>query len=115
MKAIGYFLLVALLIWLAATHFGQSLGIELTGQNTYISALIFAVILSLVNLVIGSILRIITFPFNILTLGLVSFLISLLMIYITDSFYDNIKITSLLAYLVVAIIPAFAGMMVGKK
>ena len=37
------------------------------------------------------------------------------MIYITDSFYDNIKITSLLAYLVVAIIPAFAGMMVGKK
>ena len=115
MKAIGYFLLVALLIWLAATHVGQSLGIELTGQNTYISALIFAVILSLVNLVIGSILRIITFPFNILTLGLVSFLISLLMIYITDSFYDNIKITSLLAYLVVAIIPAFAGMMVGKK
>ena len=85
------------------------------GQNTYISALIFAVILSLVNLVIGSILRIITFPFNILTLGLVSFLISLLMIYITDSFYDNIKITSFLAYLVVAIIPAFAGMMVGKK
>lgn len=115
MKAIGYFLLVALLIWLAATYFGQSLGIELMGQNTYISALIFAVILSLVNLVIGSILRIITFPFNILTLGLVSFLISLLMIYITDSFYDNIKITSLLAYLVVAIIPAFAGMMVGKK
>ena len=115
MKAIGYFLLVALLIWLAATYFGQSLGIELTGQHTYISALIFAVILSLVNLVIGSILRIITFPFNILTLGLVSFLISLLMIYITDSFYDNIKITSLLAYLVVAIIPAFAGMMVGKK
>lgn len=112
MKAIGYFLIVALLIWLAATNFGKILGIEITGENPYLSALIFAVILSLMNVTIGTIFRLITLPFNILTFGLIGFLVSLLMIYFADSFYDNIRIQHAFGYICVAIIPGLASLFV---
>lgn len=115
MKAIGYFLVVALLIWLAATNFWDFLGIKITGENPYVSALVFAVILSLVNLILGTIFRILTLPLNILTFGLVGFLLSLLMIYFADSFYDNLTINSILGYICIAFIPGIASMLVGKK
>ncbi len=115
MKAIGYFLVVALLIWLAATNLWDFLGIKITGENPYVSALIFAVILSLVNLIIASVFRFITLPFNIITFGLVGFLISLLMIYFADSFYDNIAIEGFLGYMCISFIPGVASMLVGKK
>ena len=45
---------------------GYIAGISL--QNGYISALIFAVVLGLVNLILGTILRIVTFPLRLITL-----------------------------------------------
>lgn len=47
-------------------------------------AILVAVIIGFVNATIGSILRIFTFPLNLLTLGLVSFIITILMIMLTD-------------------------------
>lgn len=115
MKLIAYFLVVALLIWAAANFMGQTLGITLSGQEPYVSALIFAVILALFNMILGGILRLITFPINFLTLGLVSFLITLLMIYLADKTLDQVTISGFLGYIVIAIIPAFANTIVGKK
>lgn len=91
------------------------MGIKITGENPYVSALVFAVILSLVNLILGTIFRILTLPLNILTFGLVGFLLSLLMIYFADSFYDNLTINSILGYICIAFIPGIASMLVGKK
>lgn len=115
MKSVAYFLLVALLIWIVAVYGGSTFGISLSGGNTYISALIFAVVLAIVNVILGTILRVLTLPLNFLTLGLVSFLITLLMIYVTDSLVDSITISGLLGYLVMAAIPAIASAIISKK
>ena len=37
-------------------------------QNGYISALIFAIVLAMVNLLLGTVLRIVTFPLRLITL-----------------------------------------------
>lgn len=44
------------------------------------AAILAGVVISIVNALVGTILRILTFPINWLTLGLVSFVISVLMI-----------------------------------
>lgn len=48
--------------------------------NGYFTALIAGILLGVVNATIGLLLRILTFPLNILTLGLVSFIISVFMV-----------------------------------
>ena len=57
--------------------------------NGYTSALIFAVILAIVNLILGTILRIITFPLKLITLGLFSFVISAIIVYVTCLLYTS--------------------------
>lgn len=115
MKLIAHFLLVAFLIWAAANFMGQTLGITLSGNDPYVSALIFAVILALFNTILGGILRLLTFPLNFLTLGLFSFLITLLMIYLADKTLDQIAISGFLGYIVIAFIPAIANMIIRSK
>lgn len=77
-------------------------GIKLV--DWYTSALIFSIILALVNVTLWLILRIITFPINFITFWLVWFLVSLLIIWITDSLYSGIEINWFLAYLFLAFI-----------
>lgn len=115
MKFIAHFLLNALFIWLIARYAGDQVGIVLSGENTYVSALIFSFILALVGVTIGAIFRFFLFPFNILTFGLVGFCISFLMIWFADRFYDSIQINGILAYLSIAFIPAVSSMLLGKK
>ncbi|MBB5437017.1 putative membrane protein [Pedobacter sp. AK017] len=56
-------------------------GVQVDG---YGSAIIAAVLIALVNATLGFILRLLTFPVNFLTLGLVSFIITVLMILLVD-------------------------------
>lgn len=58
------------------------------------SAILVGVLLAIVNVTIGLILRILTFPLNILTLGLVSFIISVLMVLLVDSMMDGFSVSS---------------------
>jgi len=58
----------------------------------YSSALIAGILLGLVNATIGFILRILTFPLNFLTLGLVSFIISVLMVLLVDRLMDGFEV-----------------------
>lgn len=75
-------------------------GIEL--QNGYTSAVIFGIILAIVNLILGTILRIITLPLRILTLGLFSFVISAIVVLVTDKLFDGITITGYIPVIVLA-------------
>ena len=51
----------------------------------YGSAIIAAVLIAVANATIGLVLRVFTFPLNVLTLGLISFLITILMILLVDN------------------------------
>lgn len=57
-------------------------GVQVDGYGT---AIIAAILIALANATIGFILRILTFPINFLTLGLVSFIITVLMILLVDN------------------------------
>lgn len=76
------FILEILLTGLAILIIAQIIpGVRVDG---YASALIAGILLGLVNATIGFILRLLTFPLNFLTLGLVSFIISVLMVLLVD-------------------------------
>jgi len=58
----------------------------------YFTAVIAGVVLAVVNATIGLILRILTFPLNILTLGLVSFIISVFMVLLVSHLMDGFHV-----------------------
>ncbi len=83
----------------------------------FIAALIFAVVLGLVNATIGAVLKLITAPLNWLTLGLISLMINVLMVLLVDNFVMGFSTngfwsTTIFA-LVLAIIQSFLG--ISKK
>lgn len=77
----------------------------------YFSAIIAAILIALANATIGLILRIFTFPLNFLTLGLVSFIISVLMILLVDHFMDGFNTSGFIAAAFLAIIVAVVKML----
>lgn len=91
-------------------------GVEVSG---YGSAIIAAILIALANATIGLILRLLTFPINFLTLGLVSFIITVLMILLVDSLMTGFNTTGFWAAailaIVVAIIKAIFGMIAGPE
>jgi len=73
-------LLTGLAVFLAALILPES-AVSVAGFGW---AILAGLIISFVNATIGTVLRIFTFPLNLLTLGLVSFIISVLMVLLTD-------------------------------
>lgn len=57
--------------------------------DSFWTAVIVAIVLAVVNGVLGSLLRLLTLPVNILTLGLASFIITVLMIMLVSSMVDG--------------------------
>ncbi len=76
----------------------------------YGSAIIAAVLIAVANATIGLILRIFTFPLNVLTLGLISFIISVLMILLVDHFMTGFNTSGFLAAAILAIVVAIIKM-----
>lgn len=70
----------------------------------YGSAIIAAILIAATNATIGLILRFFTFPLNILTLGLVSFIISVLMILLVDSWMSGFNTSGFLSAAILAIV-----------
>lgn len=89
-------------------------GVHVDGYGT---AIIAAILIALANATIGFILRILTFPINFLTLGLMSFIISVLMILLVDNlmkgFYTSGFIAAAILAIVVAIIKAIFELIAG--
>lgn len=69
----------------------------------YGSAIIAALLIALANATIGLILRVFTFPLNVLTLGLISFIITVLMILLVDSWMTGFNTSGFLAAAILAI------------
>ncbi len=67
------------------------------------SAIIAAILIAIANATIGLILRIFTFPLNVLTLGLISFIITVLMILLVDHWMSGFNTTGFLAAAILAI------------
>lgn len=91
-------------------------GVEVGG---FWNAVLAGLLISLVNTFIGGILRILTFPINFLTFGLMSFIITVLMIMLVDSMMSsfttsNFWVTALFA-IVLAVIRTIMGSLLGSK
>ncbi|WP_443936957.1 phage holin family protein [Pedobacter sp. MW01-1-1] len=78
-------------------------GVSIDG---YGNAIIASVLIALVNATIGFVLRVFTFPINFLTLGLVSFIITVLMILLVDNMMTSFHTSGFLAAAVLAIVVA---------
>lgn len=78
------------------------------------SAILVGLLLGLVNATIGFILRILTFPINILTLGLVSFIITVLMVLLVDSLMDSFNTSGFFSAMLFAIVLAIVKMIFGS-
>ena len=77
----------------------------------YGSAIIAAVLIAFANATIGLILRIFTFPLNVLTLGLISFIITILMILLVDSWMSGFNTSGFWAAAVLAVAIAVIKML----
>ena len=68
------------------------------------SLLVFTFILGLVNLIVGGILRLITLPIRILSLGIIGFCISIIVVWFTDRFVDGVILVGWLPVIVIALL-----------
>jgi putative membrane protein len=81
----------------AALYFGTKY-IPLDIMNVtggWSSLLVFVIVLTVLNTILGTALRLVTFPVKLITLWLSSFLISILMVYITSRVVTGINVTNL--------------------
>jgi putative membrane protein len=74
------------------------------------SAIIAGILIALANATIGMILRILTFPINFLTLGLMSFMITVLMVLLVDQLMDNFNTQGFFSALLFAVVLALIQM-----
>ncbi len=101
MKYIIHFLITAAAIYI----FAQSDIVPgITFSGGYTSALLFAVVLAVVNLILGTVLRIVSLPLRLITLGLFSFVISVVVIYVTDQLVPTVSIIGIPALLALAVV-----------
>jgi putative membrane protein len=76
----------------------------------YLTAIIVAVVLALVNSTIGPFLKVLTLPLNILTLGAVSIVINVLMVLLVARLVPGFTITGFWIALIFAVVLALVNM-----
>ncbi|MBC7743877.1 MAG: phage holin family protein [Flavobacterium sp.] len=81
--------------------------------NGFGNAIIAGILIALANATIGTILRLLTFPINFLTLGLMSFIITVLMVLLVDSLMDSFNTNGFFSAMIFAIILALIKMLFG--
>lgn len=104
MKLIAEILLMGLAMLIGAYLIP---GVQVDG---YLSAIIAAVLIAVANATIGLILRIFTFPLNFLTLGLISFIITVLMVLLVDNLMEGFNTSGFLSAALLAIVVAIVKM-----
>ncbi len=78
--------------------------------NGYLSAVLTGVVLALVNATIGFLLRILTLPITILTLGLFSFIITVLMVMLVSNLLKGFSVDGFFSAALFAIVLAVLKM-----
>jgi putative membrane protein len=74
--------------------------------NSYLTALIVALILSLLNVTVKPLLTILTIPITILTLGLFLLVINVIIIYITDALIPGFHVAGFFSALLFSLVLA---------
>lgn len=77
------------------------------------SAILAGILIALANATIGTLLRIFTFPINFLTLGLMSFIITVLMVLLVDSLMSGFNTNGFWSAMIFAILLALIKMIFG--
>jgi len=72
--------------------------------NGYVTALIVALIMSLLNVTVKPLLTILTIPITILTLGLFLLVINVIIIYITDALISGFSVSGFLPALLFSLV-----------
>jgi putative membrane protein len=103
----------------AAVAYGLSMVLSGVHIPDFKDALIFALVLALLNLFIKPLLVILTLPISIVTLGLFLFVINALIILLADKLMDGITIDgfwwALLFSLILSVVSSFAASLLDKK
>ena len=97
MRLLLHWILSALAVWIVA-HIVP--GISVSGPT---AALIAALVIGLINATIGLLLKIITFPLTIVTLGLFWFVINALMLELAAAFVRGFQVRGFVAAFIGAI------------
>ncbi len=97
MRLLLHWILSAVAVWIVA-HFVP--GITVAGP---VAALIAALVIGLINATLGLLLKIITFPLTILTLGLFWFVINALMLELAGSVVPGFRVSGFIPALIGAV------------
>ena len=98
MRLLFHWILSALAVWIVA-HVVP--GISVSGP---VAALIAAAVIGLVNATLGMLLKVITFPLTIVTLGLFWFVINALMLELAAAFVPGFQVRGFVAAFIGAIV-----------
>ena len=106
-----YYIIEILLIGVAVSVAAYFIPrVEVSGFGT---AVLAGILIALANATIGSVLRLLTFPINFMTLGLVSFLITVLMVLLVDHYLQGFNISGFIATVKFAIALAILKAILG--
>ncbi len=107
-------ILIRAVVIMIAAHFVPGVA-----ADNFVAALIFAIVLSLINLIIRPIILLLTLPINILTLGLFTFVINAILIMVAAYLVPGITVSGFVAALlfgiVLAILEAILHLFTNKK
>jgi putative membrane protein len=106
MKLIAKWLLSAMAL-LAVAHFYP--GVVIT---SFVSALIAAFVIGLLNTIVRPILVILTLPVTLITLGLFLFVINALMFYMASGLLDGFEVKGFTAALIGSLLYSVAGIVI---
>jgi len=81
---------------------GKDSIISFTGETWVQTAAIFALVLGLLNAILRPILKVLTLPLTIMTLGLFSLVINLLMFWLASRLVDGVQVSGGLLGLIIA-------------
>jgi putative membrane protein len=115
MKILIRFAISAVALWVAATYIPGPPGIEFT-DDTVTSVLFVALVFGLVNVFIKPIVKLLSLPARILTLGLFSLVINTAMLALTALIMEQLTIDgfvpAFIGALVISVISAVLGFLV---
>ena len=80
--------------------------------DSFLTALVVVVVLTLLNLLVKPVITLLTLPLNIMTLGLFTFVINALILWLTTYFVRGFKIDSFSTAIIAALVMALVSMVV---
>lgn len=103
----------------AAAAYGLSMILSGVHMADFKTAIIFAIVLAVLNFIVKPLLVLLTLPITILTLGIFLFIINALIIMLADRFIDGIKVDgffwALIFSLILSLVTSVINSLLEKK